>query len=709
MEMYFNQPAKEWEETFPIGNGHLGGMVFGSLLEEKIGLNDENLWSGYPYDKNNPRGKDVLEEIRERIFQGENQKAEDLATHQFTGNYTESFLPLGDLYIKSGTPTKIISNYRRQLFLKDSLVKVSYEENGKTYQREYFASNPDKGIYGRYESEEETSYTLFFQSQLKNTLQKTNKALEITVKAPEHVGPAYLKDDVCPIVQGTRGQTHDYLWQILETDGKVLIKDNQLIVKNCHFFTFSFQRKQDQNNTTYQQAKESHLKDYHTLFNRVALSFGEEKNLPMDERLKNLQKGNKDPNLYALYFQYGRYLLISSSRKGGLPANLQGLWSWELQAPWSSNYTTNINLQMNYWSADSLNLEECFEPYERFIKRLTEAGKKTARDHYGMRGSVCHHNTDKWLTTNPVGRRYQGKIGDDNTSLWSMWNMALCWMASDLYRHYTYTKDELFLKETVLPVLKENVLFLLDYLVEINGTYHTAPSSSPENKFYNEKGEVASLTYSSTMDLCLVQENFLFYLKTCERVKIVPIEKAKIENILRHLAPIQIGSKGQVLEWQKEYEEVEPGHRHVSHLYGLFPGNLYKSPKMKKASLTSLQLRMANGGGYTGWSNAWVANLFAKLGEKDLLETRLQAALKKAVYPNLWSKHPPFQIDGNLGIGQAIVEAIVAVDEKGNLQFLKSLPDELGKKGYAKGLKIPGNKTADVYWENGKVIKSRIY
>lgn len=706
MNFFFTEPAREWEETLPIGNGSLGGMIFGSF-PEKIGLNDELLWSGYEYDKNRTGAVNYLPNIQKNILKGCYVEAAQQVEESFLGNYTESYLPLGNLLINQPDQRGKISRYHRCLDLTNSKAEITYRREAGEYRREYFASYPDQSLRGLFVSPQAESMIISYESQLQSKIisRVNENYIEIHVQCPEHVNPKYISNEK-DFVQGNRGEQHVYELIIEKTDGELIFANNQLIIENAQVLSFLFRRKAPREVASFLEAEKDHREDYQKLFNRVELYLGEQVPSPLNERIARVRQGQADPGLIALYFQYGRYLLISSSRPGSLPSNLQGIWSWQLRAPWSCNFTTNINLEMNYWLADTCNLQECFVPYSDFIQRLSIAGEETALTHYGVTGSVCHHNTDRWLTTNPVGNPYESQTGTGEAS-WAMWQMGGAWLASDLYRHYEYTADITYLRDIVYPVLRNSVLFLVNTLIKQDEIYHSCPSSSPENQFLDAAGNKCSLQLSTAMDICLINENFSFFKKTCELLTIQDDLLDRIDCIQPYLATVKIGSQGQILEWQEEFEEVEPGHRHVSHLYGTYPGEYYSTEELLEATKKSISLRLENGGGHTGWSNAWLINLFAILGDSQQAYQHIQHAILEASYSNLWSKHPPFQIDGNFG-GAAGIANLFVQDRNGLVKFLPALPAEL-KDGYVKGLKIKGNKTVDLQWAEGKLINQIVY
>lgn len=709
MRLYYTKQAKKWEETLPIGNGSLGAMIFGGVEKECLGLNEESLWSGYEHDKNNQEAVIYLETCRRMVEAEQYVEAERLIQEHMLGEYNESYLPLGNLYFAFSHGDQVV-NYERSLDIEKAIATVRYESEDTKYEREYFASYPSKAIFIKLScSKPSMNVDLSFESNIKNQTHYMISGIHVKGKCPEHVEPSYIQQEH-PIIQGKKGMEFEASLKILACDGVIKTEENTLRIQNASTVVLSFsviQKEEYDSYLTYEDLKQIHQKDYKSIYDKVELYLGEQINLPTDERLDRLKKGEQDNGLYALYFQYGRYLLISSSRKGSLPANLQGIWSWELRAPWSSNWTTNINTQMNYWHAQSCNLSECLPPYFEFVKKICEEGKKTARINYHCKGFVHHHNADYWCNTNPVGLVHGEKKGRENCATWSMWPMGGAWLTSELFKHYEYNLDHEFLKDTVYPILKEAACFLLDWMYEWKGQYVTCPSTSPENRFQTKNGETSAIAMSSAMDLCLIHEVFGNFQKTCEILQIKDEILEKIEDRLEHLTPFQIGSKGQLLEWHKEFKESEPGHRHISHLYGLFPSELWEGNEtMTNACKKSLQLRLKNGGGHTGWSCAWMINMFAILGDANQAFKYLNTLLTRSSYDNLWDAHPPFQIDGNFG-GTAGIANMLVQDRKGKIKILPALPSEFTS-GYVKGLCIKNNKTIDISWENGKLTNYEI-
>ena len=715
MMLWYEKSAERWEESLPIGNGSLGAMILGGAEEEILGLNEESVWSGYYKDKNNAKAADCLEEVRSLVFSGKNKEAERLIQNNMLGEYNESYLPLGNLKLKfaygSGKEGKA-EGYRRQLDLENAVAQVSYTCNEVHYQREYFASYPAKAIFVLLTADKPVmDFTSSFISQLCLAVSAEDGALQVTGRCPEHVDPSYLPEREGSVVQGTKGMQVNAEFRVVSCDGQVREEGEMLHVSGasrCLLMISAMRQPVLPDNMDYEALKAAHIQDYRSIYDKVELYLGEQKDLPTEERLELLKKGEEDNGLYGLFFQYGRYLLIASSREGSLPANLQGIWSWELRAPWSSNWTININTQMNYWHALSCNLEECLEPYIRFVERVSEEGKKTAAVNYHCRGSVAHHNVDYWGNTSPVGVPQGEKAGEDGCVNWAFWPMGGAWLTQEIFRAYEYSGDEEYLKNTAAPIIREAALFLNDWLVEYQGEWVTCPSTSPENQFRLPDGQITGLTYASAMDMAIVKEVFTHYCRICEILGTQDALYKEICEKMPRLAPFRTGSFGQLLEWHEEYEEPEPGHRHASHLYGLFPAEVFAGDaKLTEACRVSLMHRLENGGGHTGWSCAWIINLFAVLKDGEKAYEYLRTLLTRSTYPNLWDAHPPFQIDGNFG-GTAGIANMLVQDRGGSVTLLPALPAQF-KEGYVKGLCIKGRKCVDISWKDGKETGHRIY
>ena len=710
MDLYYDHPASIWEETLPIGNGKLGGMIWGGVQEELIGLNEESLWSGYEREKNNPHAFDSLSEVRELVFQGKCYEAECLIRETMLGEYNESYMPLGNLHLAyHNLSSENVQHYERRLHLTEAIVTEDFDVESVHYHREMFASYPGKAIVITLTAGEPVlDLEIYLESMLKCVVMNENDRLAFTGRCPEHVDPSYVRTDESAVIWGYRGKSFTGSISVAKNNGKTLVENQKIIIKDASEVILVVEAVTPAAlKGSYRQWKMDHIKDYQSIYRKVELYLGPEKKEPTDIRLQNLKNGGEDNSLFALYFQYGRYLMIASSRKGSLPANLQGIWSWEMQAPWSSNWTTNINMQMNYWPALSCGLEECLEPYFAYVENLARNGKKTASIHYHCRGTVHHHNADGWYATNPVGIPYGAESGQEGSVVWSMWLMGMAWLTQEFYRYYEYTGDLEFLEKQAYPLIRETALFLVDWLVPYRGKYVTCPSTSPENRFRDEEGRACAVTFGSAMDMEMTQEVFEHYLSVCSILGIEEPLIAEVEERLDGLEVVRIGSYGQILEWHNEYEENEPGHRHLSHLYGMFPSELWVgNEEMEKAVRISLKHRLENGGGHTGWSCAWIINLMAILGEGEEAWKYLHTLLTRSTYPNLWDAHEPFQIDGNFG-GIAGIANMLVQDRGGKVKFLPALPKQFAD-GYVKGLRIKKHQEVSFQWKDGKVVASEI-
>ncbi len=732
MELYYDRPARRWEETLPIGNGSLGGMIWGGVDEELIGLNEESLWSGYRRDKQNPQAFEGLAKVRELVFQGKCFEAEQLIEKTMLGEYNESYMPLGNLHLtyhgmdrgraaqeRAASLWEKVRDYERRLHLEEALVTEDFRVDGVCCHREMFASKPGNAMAIRLTADQAVQdVEIWLESPLKCVFTEEKEGLAFSGKCPEHLDPSYVRRGESAVIWGYRGIRFYGGISVAECDGKVSIGGGRIRITDASVIVLTVWAVRPATlEGKYEDWKRQHIQDYRSIYDKVELYLGPQSGEPTDERLRRLQTGGEDNGLFALYFQYGRYLMISSSRKGSLPANLQGIWSWDFQAPWSGNWTTNINTEMNYWPALSCGLEECLEPYFAFVKKLALFGKKTAWDFYRCRGTVHHHNADVWYAANPVGIAYGAEAGQPGSVCWSMWPMGMAWLAQEFYAYYEYTEDREFLEKQAYPLFRDVAWFLVDWLVPYQGSYVTCPSTSPENKFRDEEGRACAVTMASAMDMELTREVFEHYLDIC---RILEMEEdpwsreqggqdliKEVRQRLAHLAPVRVGSRGQILEWFREYEEAEPGHRHLSHLYGYFPSELWAGDQeMEKAVRISLDSRLKNGGGHTGWSCAWIINLMAVLGDGEGAWKYLHTLLTRSTYPNLWDAHEPFQIDGNFG-GIAGIANMLVQDRGGELKLLPALPKQFSE-GYVRGLRIKGNREVSLTWKEGKLAASEI-
>ncbi len=613
LTVWSKKPADAWTEAYPIGNGRLGGMVFGWPNEECIQLNEDTLWSGFPRDKTNPKARETLGMVRELVFQGKTKDAEKLIQEGMQGPRTESYQPMGFLYVSLGHSDKV-KNYRRQLDLNTATAKTSYEVDGNEVTRELFCSAVDQVLLCKIQSKKPLDISISLDSEHDGTLQviatKLADILSFRGRVPAHVAPNYeITKGATPIqYEEKKGMCFEMEVHVFETNGTIEVIKDKITVKNATHNVFClaaatsfagvdkdpgtndidlsmscFDRFAGLIQKSYDSIKKEHVKEYQSLFNRVSIDLGSNENtaLPTDQRIKNIrlsgtrgrlndplykwmaasgaieieydreeeskiQEGFDDPSLVALYFQYVRYLLISCSRPGTQPANLQGIWNDMVRPPWSSNYTMNINIEMNYWPAEVCNLPECVEPLMQFIKELAVEGKNIAQANYGMRGWTCHHNSDLWRTANPV----------EGDPVYSTWPMGAGWIIRHAWEHYAFGKDKGFLKE-MFPLIKDAALFFMDYLVEDRetGKLVTAPSTSPENSFLLDDGTRASVTKASTMDMEIVWDTFTIAVNACTILDVDGEFKDQVKSARERLLPFQISKRnpGCLQEWDQDH------------------------------------------------------------------------------------------------------------------------------------------------------------
>ncbi|MFZ9144937.1 MAG: glycoside hydrolase family 95 protein, partial [Aquirufa sp.] len=684
MRLWYDKPATYFEEALVLGNGKQGATVFGGTKSDKIFLNDLTLWSGEPMDPYmNKEAYKNLPAVREAL-RLENYKAADSLVRKIQGKFSESYAPLGTLYVDFNheNPTE----YRRELSLDKAVSTVHYHAGTNEIRKEYFFSHPDNVFVIHLTSREKKglNFTVQFKSLLKYATKSTINHLHAKGVAPVRADPNYVRKQGNPIMfddsKGTRFAS-DILIQ--SADGKVVRTDSTLqmvggtdatilVTMATSFNGFdkspskeglnedelSEKRLQAASFKGAEQLLGRHLADYQPYFKRVNLNLPADNapELPTDERLRRYAKGEKDNYLETLYFQFGRYLLISSSRTPGVPANLQGLWNPHIRPPWSSNYTMNINAEENYWLAENTNLSEMHAPFLGFLENLEKTGRITAKTFYNAPGWVVHHNSDIWAMSNPVG-----DFGNGDPS-WANWPMGATWASTHLWEHYLFTQDKKFLEAKAYPLMRGAAEFCLYWLIEDkNGRLITSPSTSPENKFITPTGYQGATAYGATADLAMIRELFLDLIAAEKILQKDPAFQASLEKALAKMLPYQVGAKGNLQEWYFDWEDTDPKHRHQSHLYGLYPGThvtVAETPSIAAAAKKTLEIK---GDETTGWSKGWRINLWARLRDGDHAYKMYRELLKyvepdgvKVNYargggtsPNLFDAHPPFLIDGN--------------------------------------------------------------